>query len=32
MIIRKVQRGVLKTEGVAQGFQLSPNDLANVNE
>ena len=25
-------RGVLKTEGVARGFQHSPRDLANVNE
>ena len=30
--IRYVPRGVLKTEGVAQGFQHSPRDLANVNE
>ena len=30
--IRKVPRGVLKTEGVARGFKHSPRDLANVNE
>ena len=30
--IRQVPRGVLKTEGVAFGFQHSPRDLANVNE
>ena len=29
--IRWVPRGVLKTEGVARGFQHSPRDLANVN-
>ena len=27
-----VPRGVLKTKGVARGFQHSPGDLANVNE
>ena len=30
--IRKVPREVLKTEGVARGFQHFPRDLANVNE
>ena len=30
--IRKVPRGVLKTEGAVLGFQHFPQDLANVNE